>query len=523
MNEPSFHVNLSEAATRARLAAIVESSYDAIISMDMKGRITTWNRAAERIYGYSEAEAIGRPITQLIPEDRLSEETEIFTKIRQGGRVDHYETVRKRKDGTLLDVSLTISPIKDESGEIIGASKSARDISERKRIEQELRNLTEELDQRVAVRTHELTVSQERLRALANELSLAEERVRRQLANELHDYLGQLLVVCRLKITRAIQRNKSGEPSQELRDVDRILQDSISYTRSLVAQLTPPVLREFGLVMGLTWLAEQMKQHGLTVAVEIGATSLEMREDQAILLFQCVRELLMNIVKHAGTQEASLIIVLNADRQLTITVSDHGKGFDTAAEQVKDDRHFGLFSIRERMEALGGKLALTSAPGEGTTASLLLSLEAPSHLAPSVAAMPPEAITPNQERRREPVKILLVDDHPLVRQGLRGIVDGVDNMQVVGEAADGYEAVQFIKVHRPDVVVMDVNMPHMDGVEATRLIRQTSPDVAVIGLSVHNSEQIASAMKEAGVVAYLKKDVAPEELKWAIAAAMNQR
>jgi two-component system response regulator DegU len=110
-----------------------------------------------------------------------------------------------------------------------------------------------------------------------------------------------------------------------------------------------------------------------------------------------------------------------------------------------------------------------------------------------------------------------VDDHPLVRQGLRGIVDGVDNMQVVGEAADGYQAVQFIKTHRPDVVVMDVNMPTMDGIEATRLIRRNFPEVAVIGLSVHNSDQIASAMREAGVMAYLKKDVAPEELQRTIA------
>jgi PAS domain S-box-containing protein len=517
MSDPSPQANLSEAATRARLAAIVESSYDAIISMDVNGIITTWNRAAQRIYGYTEGETIGQPITMLIPEDRLSEETDILRKIRQGERVDHFETIRKRKNGTLLDVSLTISPIKDDSGAIIGASKSARDITERKRTEQELRKLTEELDERVAIRTHELTVSQERLRALANELSLAEERVRRHLANELHDYLGQLLVVCRLKIMRAIQRAEEREVNQDLRDADRILQDSISYTRSLVAQLTPPVLREFGLVMGLTWLAEQMKQHGLTVSVEIGAASLDLREDQAILLFQCVRELLMNIVKHAGTKDAALIIVLNADRQLTITVSDHGKGFDPSAEQVKDDRHFGLFSIRERMGALGGKMAITSAPGEGTTASLILALEEPSLVDSTVSATPPTSNPISVEGDRQPVKILLVDDHPLVRQGLRGIVDGVDNMQVVGEAADGYQAVQFIKTHRPDVVVMDVNMPTMDGIEATRLIRRNFPEVAVIGLSVHNSDQIASAMREAGVMAYLKKDVAPEELQRTIA------
>ena len=304
----------------AHLAAIVESSDDAIISKNLSGIIQSWNTAAERIYGYSKTEAIGQPITILIPEERLPEEAMILTKIRRGERVDHYETVRKRKDGSAVMVSLTVSPIKDASGKIIGASKSARDITEQKRIAEDLRALTVELDSRVAHRTQALTLSQDRLRSLATQFSLAEERVRRTLANELHDYLGQMLVVCRLKLTQAVQGTKESTTAQQLQDADRILQDSISYTRSLVAQLTPPILREFGLVMALTWLADQMKQHGLTVSLKLGVPAVELREDHAILLFQSVRELLMNVVKHAGTTEATLTIALQeegviADRQ----------------------------------------------------------------------------------------------------------------------------------------------------------------------------------------------------------------
>ena len=167
------------------------------------------------------------------------------------------------KDGSRVLVSLTVSPIKDAAGQIIGASKSARDITERKRIEEDLKSLTLELDSRVSQRTHDLTVSQGRLRGLATQLSLAEERVRRSLATELHDYLGQLLVVCRLKLSHAKQ-GTAEQRDQQLQDADRLLLDAITYTRSLVAQLSPPVLREFGLIMGLTWLAEQMKPHGLT-------------------------------------------------------------------------------------------------------------------------------------------------------------------------------------------------------------------------------------------------------------------
>ena len=519
MHDPPPRAGLSDVASLAHLAAIVESSEDAIISKNLDGIITSWNRAAQRIYGYTEAETVGQPITILIPEDRLNEETEILRKIRRGERIDHFETVRKRKDGTLIPVSLTVSPIKDPAGNIIGASKSARDITEHKRIEEKLRSLTQELDQRVAARTQELTVSQKRLRALATELSLAEERVRRQIAHELHDYLGQLLVVSRLKITQAMPRVSDDMTQQQLRDADRSLQDCISYTRSLVAELTPPVLREFGLVMGLTWLADQMEQHGLTVAVTIGAPSVALREDDSILLFQCVRELLMNVVKHAGASHAALVIALTPDHRLTITVTDRGRGFDPAAEQVASVEHFGLFSIRERMEAIGGALSITSAPGQGTSAMLTLPVEQPV----SAVQAPPATLGAARDvpgtSGRSPVTILLVDDHPLVRQGLRGAVDDADNICVIGEAADGQEAVRFVQKWRPDIVVMDVNMPNMDGIEATKLIKQLYPEVAVIGLSVHSSEQVASAMKEAGAVSYLRKDVAPEELKRAIVTA----
>jgi PAS domain S-box-containing protein len=118
------------------LGAIVGSSDDAIISKDLDGVITSWNKSAERLFGYTAAEAIGQPVaTLLIPEDRQNEEPEILNRLRRGERVDHFETVRRRKDGTLLDISLTISPVKDAEGKIIGASKIARDISERKRAE----------------------------------------------------------------------------------------------------------------------------------------------------------------------------------------------------------------------------------------------------------------------------------------------------------------------------------------------------------------------------------------------------
>src|SRR5262245_15912423 len=120
--------------TDFRLAAIVESSDDAIISKDLNGIITSWNSSAERLFGYSADEAIGRSITLLIPPDRLDEEPKILERLRRGERVDHFETIRMRKDGSRLDISLTISPVRNAAGKIVGASKIARDITERKQI-----------------------------------------------------------------------------------------------------------------------------------------------------------------------------------------------------------------------------------------------------------------------------------------------------------------------------------------------------------------------------------------------------
>lgn len=159
-DRPNFEgrfLELEESVREARpghdaaafLAAIVESSEDAIVSKSLNGVITTWNKAAERLFGFSAAEAVGRPVTILIPEDRLDEEPGILARIRAGERIEHFETIRRHKNGTFIDISLTISPIRDRDGRIIGASKIARDISERRRAAEHQDLLLREMHHRV--------------------------------------------------------------------------------------------------------------------------------------------------------------------------------------------------------------------------------------------------------------------------------------------------------------------------------------------------------------------------------------
>src|SRR4029453_16396535 len=130
------------------VAAIVESSDDAIVSKNLDGVIANWNKGAERVFGYSAEEAIGQPITIVIPKERLHEEHEILTRIRRGERIDHFETVRQRKDGSLIDISLSVSPVKNEEGKIVGASKIARDITEQKRNQEQIATLARETEHR---------------------------------------------------------------------------------------------------------------------------------------------------------------------------------------------------------------------------------------------------------------------------------------------------------------------------------------------------------------------------------------
>ncbi|HNC81553.1 MAG TPA: PAS domain S-box protein [Nitrospira sp.] len=775
---------------RATLAAIVESSEDAIVSKDLNGLITSWNRGAERLYGYTRQEAVGQSVLLVIPDEQIEEETPILAKIVRGETVQQYETIRRRKDGTLIDIALTVSAIRNDEGRIVGVSKVAHDITERKRAEAalreseerlrlfiehapaaiamfdrqmryvavsrrwladyglegevlgrshyeifpdiperwrrahqeglagvvmrieedrfersdgtvywlrwevrpwrdkaggiggiiifaeditdskkaedalreseaqhratfdnaavgiahvgldgrwlrcndalcaltgysreellartfteithpddiegdwasvrrllageietfsmekryirkdgsliwghltvsllrdeqgsahhfisiiqdiqirkeaqaQLRQLADDLEQRVEVRTRELADTQDKLRALTTELNLTEHRIRKQLATDLHDYLAQLLVLSRIKLGQAKLEEVTPAAMEAMTEVQEVMDRALAYTRTLVAQLSPPILNEFGLLMALRWLADQM-QRELTVKLDLESDVLSLSEEQSVLLFQSVRELLMNIVKHAGTTEAK-ISVTQADGVLRICVSDRGVGCDVGPGEAKLEPGFGLFSIRERMKALGGEFDMQSVPGEGTTAILQLPVVQPgptadeavaetgvaavSHAVVSEPAAPgvPKLPTTASLLATPKIRVLLVDDHRMLRQGLRTIVNGHPGLEVVGEARDGLEAIELTRTLSPAVVVMDVNMPRCDGVVATKRIKEEYPEIKIVALSMHNSPDIVARMKQAGAYGYLTKESAGVQLCRAIVEAALSR
>jgi signal transduction histidine kinase len=221
---------------------------------------------------------------------------------------------------------------------------------------------------------------------MATELNLAEQQERKRLASELHDHLQHLLVLGKIKVGQG-KRHAPPIPAlmEAMQQVDEVLSDALRYTRTLVAELSPAVLRDLGLPAALKWLAEYMKKLSMTVTVSVPDTlPVTLPEDQAVLLFQSVRELLINASKYAGTGGASVVMECGDD-QLRIQVRDEGAGFDMtaaapagAATPGGSSSKFGLFSIRERMAALGGSFEIHSAPGRGVTATLTLPLVTPS-------------------------------------------------------------------------------------------------------------------------------------------------
>ena len=531
----------TEAELRWR-AGLLAQTHDAVVVWRMGGGVIYWNHGAEELYGWKVAEAAGRPIHRLLSSALPLSEEEFHRQLIENGRWQG-EILQTTKDGQAVIVESRMVTLTEEFGCIL-VLETNRDVTERRAIHEKVCRLAEELEDRVKDRTKELLQSQTLLRQLASELTIAEQRERRRLATDLHDYLAQLLVCARLKVAQSRGRMEDSEAESWLGESDDILQQALTYTRSLVAQLTPMALHEFGLAAALKWLADQMRQqYRLSVQVDVQqGMSVTLPEDQSVLIFQSIRELLINVAKHARIDQAA-VRMEQRDGRLVIAVIDEGLGSDTTTSPPPTSSKFGLFSIGERMRALGGTFEFRSIHGKGTTATLTLPLpvagadtpaptpKSQSHVVPQ--QQPPATEleysqvraqrsafggSPERMRQSDPledklrIRVLLVDDHALVRSGLSSVLRYHTELQVVGEAADGQEAVALAVALKPDVVVMDVNMPRMDGVEASKRIKRELPGTVVIGLSMHEGGHHESAMRESGAAAYLTKDSAAERL-----------
>ncbi len=327
-------------SARLQLAAIVESSSDAIIRTSPDGRVLSWNPGAELMYGYRVIEMLGREIFVIVPPDRLEETSEIMNKLRSGEHIENFETVLLKKNGARIDVSLSASPIKDSGGRVSAVATIARDITERKRSELELHRLTARL------------------------LNLQDDE-RRRLALELHDVTAQNLFAINMNLSR-LQRGRV-EPSEVkeiLAESRKLGHQSLQEIRTLSYLLHPPMLDQAGLVDALKWyVGGFIKRSGIKVEMltmhEIGRMPAEIE----MAFFRIVQESLTNIRRHSGSKSAHIRLEKNMD-QVILQVSDQGRGMaskiNSADPDGADSLGVGLPGMRQRLHQLGGSLIIES-------------------------------------------------------------------------------------------------------------------------------------------------------------------
>ncbi len=377
----------------------------------------------------------------------------------------------------------------------------------------------------LAKRTEEVQRQAHQLRALAVDLSQAEQRERRRLAKILHDHIQQLLVAARMQVEWLKRDNDAERIHATAQGVDGILREALEASRSLTVELSPPVLHETGLIGALSWLASRMKEkHQFTVNLRSDNKAEPDSEETRYLLFECARELLFNAVKHAGVKEAHVALLPARDNRIKLIIRDEGKGFDPdlLKKRGAGDTTFGLFSIQQRLAHLGGEMEIVTARGKGTSITVMLPADTAKPMTGEGGGNAIGAERASQLHVRERTigrRVLVVDDHKIVREGLVGLMQFEPDIEIVGQAADGPQAIELAALLQPDVIVMDVNLGEMSGVEATRRILAKAPKIKVIGLSMHTDKALANAMRDAGAIAYLTKGGRSEDLLAAIRAA----
>src|SRR5436190_2795657 len=495
------------------LRLVLETATQGIVSVDRKGTILSANNAIERMFGWDRGELIGQSIERLMPaafrQAHANHRAHYFAapdSRRMGGGLS---LVGERKDRSTFPIEVSLNHVATDSGG--RAFAFVTDITERQRAAAALSERTSELEYRTM-----------QLSRMASDLTLAEQNAREQIARTLHDGLQQLLVIVSLNLQQQAKRDSEGgvAPSEALEQAKHHLDEAIAAARSLNFELFPPVLQHSGLPAALTWLAHWTQtKYSLKVVVSADPRADSARKDVRTLIFESVRELLFNAVKHARVDRVALDLTLDADERLCITVSDAGIGFDPAAldNRLKDaEVGWGLFSVRERVTLLGGRLDIESAPGRGTRFRLVAPRgSAQTDVGPpslSLAPITPASAVDGDRALAHSLRILIVDDHVAVRKALREILHERPELRVVGDASNGFEAIAHAHSLRPDVILMDVSMPHMDGIEATRRIHAELPAIQIVGLSMQARPMEVQAIEQAGAADFFLKGVDTDRL-----------
>jgi len=506
---------------QAQLAAIVASSDDAIVGKTLDGIITSWNPAAERMFGFTADEALGQSILLIIPEDRRDEETHVITQIRAGQRVDHFETVRRTKDGRLIDISITVSPIKDPQGRVIGASKVARDISYRKRADEERHLLLE----------REKSARLQAERALhAKDAFLA--TVSHELRSPLNAILGWTHILSSGTVDPATTKRAIDTINRNAQHQNQLISDILD-----VQRLTSGKFRLHVQLVDLALVIEAACDTMRPAAMAKGIVLVPSVHDVSNVpgdpdrLQQVVWNLLSNAVKFSPERGQITIGVRGHESHVEITVEDGGPGIkdefmpflfesfqQDASGRRKGGLGLGLAIVRHLVELHGGTVgAANRADQTGARFSVRLPRAGAAHQAVMSNAQQIDDLeaTPSLHG----VRVLLVDDEADAREVVAAVLGhcGAD-VRVATTAAD---AITLLAVHRPDVLVCDINMPDQHGYDLLRQIRTLSADeggkTPAVALTAATTTEDRLRALRAGFQFHVPKPVSAVELACVVA------
>ena len=494
-----------EEEERARFAAIVQSSDDAIISKDLNGVITSWNKSAERLFGYTAQEAVGKSVTLLIPPERIDEEPAILERIRRGQPIDHYETLRRRKDGTLIDVSLTVSPIVDSQGQVVGASKIARDITERKRAEEALREEDRRKDEFLAMLAHEL---RNPLAPIRNALEILRQRGE---SREAVHSASQMMERQIGQMARLVD---------DLLDVSRITRGKIELRRGSI-ELASAVNHAVEASRPL------VESKGIDLSLSLPQEPIYLNADP-IRLAQVVGNLLNNASKFTdkggriwltaelasnGDQSPKEVLIRVRDSGIGIAPNQLGRIFDmfvqldTSLERSVSGLGIGLTLAKNLVELHGGTMEVHSA-GVGQGSEFVVRLP--------VLAEAPKLPTPepasNELKAAPPRRILVVDDNEDSAESLTILLNLAGHK--THTAYDGLEALEAAETFRPDMILLDIGLPKLNGFEVARKIREQpwGQSIVLVALTGWGQDEDRRRSREAGFNHHLTKPVDPRAL-----------
>ena len=502
--------------TARLLASIVESSNDAIISKSLEGIIQTWNAAAERLFGFTPEEAIGKHISLIIPPERIAEEDQIIARLKAGQRIEHFETERVRKDGGCITVSLTISPINDDAGNVVGASKIVRDVTERKQLEDNLRRLAADLSETDRRKNEFLATLAHELRNPLAPMSNMLEVLKR--AN------GDREIVQRAHETLERQLNQMIRLVDDLLDLNRITHDRLELRRSEV-ELSSVIQQAVEVALPL------LDSAGHALGVDEPDEPIYLNADRARLA-QVFGNLLNNSAKYTKSKGAISLTARREGDEVVVTVKDNGAGIpadkldsifdmfmqvDTTSDRSQGGLGIGLTLVKRLVEMHGGTIEARSA-GEGLGSEFVVRLPV---LTKPLAAAPHG---PNDATKSSALhSILIVDDNRDSADSLSMLLELTGKQTFL--AHDGLEALEMAEKYRPQAMLVDIGLPKLTGHEVCRRIREQhwGQDIVMIALTGWGQEDDRRKSQEAGFDGHLVKPVDYDELLDLLAELSNGR